>query len=83
MESYSVNNVSTSYDIETYTIPVKDGVITLPDELTEKLGWNVGDDISFEETEVCEDSGEYNSVYLRNITKEERMQTVKLKGDLV
>ena len=78
-----MDNVSTSYDIETYTIPVKDGVITLPDELTEKLGWKVGDDISFEETEVCEDSGEYNSVYIRNISKEARMQTVKLKGDLV
>ena len=77
------NNVwtsSTSYDIpETYTIPVKDGVITLPNELTEKLGWNVGDDISFEETEVCEDSGEYNSVYIRNISKEGRMG----EGDLV
>ena len=77
------SSVSTSYDIETYTIPVKDGVITLPDELTEKLGWKVGDDISFEETEVCEDNGEYNSVYLRNLTKEVKMQTMKLKGDLV
>ena len=78
-----MDNVSTSYDLETYTIPVKDGVITLPDELTEKLGWKVGDDISFEETEVCEDNGEYNSVYLRNISKEERMGAKKLKGDLV
>ena len=78
-----MDNVSTSYDIETYTTHVKDGVITLPDELTEKLGWKVGDDISFEETEVCEENGEYNSVYLRNISKEGRMQTVKLKGDLV
>ena len=58
-----------------YTVDVEkadngDAIITLPDELVEKMGWKDGDIINVDVTENCFDWGEVPSMVLRNLTKE-------------
>ena len=43
--------------------------IRLPDELMEQLGWEIGDEVEWEETEICEDWGEHKGLTLSNLTK--------------
>jgi antitoxin component of MazEF toxin-antitoxin module len=43
--------------------------IRLPDELMEQLGWEVGDEVEWEETEIGEDWGEHKGFILSNLTK--------------
>ena len=38
--------------------------IELPPELLEQLGWEVGDDLVWEETELCDDDGEVQGLGL-------------------
>jgi len=38
--------------------------IELPPELLEQLGWEVGDDLVWEETELCDDDGEVQGLVL-------------------
>ena len=38
--------------------------IELPPELLEQLGWEVGDDLVWEETELCDDNGEVQGLVL-------------------
>ena len=38
--------------------------IELPPELLEQLGWEVGDDLVWEETELCDDNGEVQGLAL-------------------
>lgn len=40
-------------------------IITFPDELLEQVGWQIGDNILWEETMVCEETGEFNGAVLR------------------
>ena len=47
-----------------------DAIITLPDELVEKMDWNDGDIINVDVTDNCFDWGEVPSMVLRNLTKE-------------
>ena len=47
-----------------------DVIITLPDELVEKMGWKDGDTINVDITDNCFDWGEVPSMVLRNLTKE-------------
>ena len=47
-----------------------DAIITLPDELVEKMGWKDGDTIDVGITDNCFDWGEVPSMVLRNLTKE-------------
>jgi len=46
--------------------------IRLPDELIEQLGWEIGDDVEWEETEICEEWGEHKGFTLSNLTKNPR-----------
>jgi hypothetical protein len=43
--------------------------IRFPDELVKQLGWEIGDEIEWEETEICEDWGEYKGLMLGNKSK--------------
>ena len=43
--------------------------IRLPDELMEQLGWEIGDDVEWGETEICESWGEHKGCTLSNLTK--------------
>jgi hypothetical protein len=43
--------------------------IRLPDELMDRLGWEIGDEIEWEETEICDDQGEQDGFTLSNLTK--------------
>jgi hypothetical protein len=38
--------------------------IEIPPELLKQLDWNEGDDLVWDETEVCEDDGEFKGVVL-------------------
>jgi hypothetical protein len=61
-------------DIDRYVVHIqenKDGelYITFPRELMSKLGWMIGDDIKWNETEICEDWGEHKGFTLSNKSK--------------
>jgi hypothetical protein len=43
--------------------------IRLPDALVERLGWEIGDEIEWGETEICEYWGEHDGFVLSNLTK--------------
>ena len=43
--------------------------IRLPDELMEQLGWEVGDEVEWEETEIGEVWGEHQGFTLSNLTR--------------
>ena len=45
-------------------------LLPLPTEITDGLGWNVGDDLDLEFTELCETWGETQGCVIRNLTKE-------------
>lgn len=40
-------------------------IITFPDELMDQVGWQIGDNIVWEETMVCEETGEFKGAVLR------------------
>tara|TARA_R110000851_G_C13011546_1_gene559360 strand:+ start:64 stop:252 length:189 start_codon:yes stop_codon:yes gene_type:complete len=41
--------------------------VEIPIEILEELGWQIGDDIVIEETEVCEDEGETKGLVISKI----------------
>ena len=43
-------------------------------DCNKELEWEESDELKFDVTEVCEDYGEYKSLYIRNITAEERLK---------
>jgi hypothetical protein len=43
--------------------------IRLPDKLLEQLGWEIGDELEWEDTEICEDWGGHKGFTLSNLTK--------------
>ena len=43
--------------------------IRLPDELMEQLGWEVGDEVEWEESEIGEEWGEHQGFTLSNLTR--------------
>ena len=43
--------------------------VKLPDELMKQLGWEIGDEVEWGETEICEDWGEHKGFILSNLTK--------------
>jgi hypothetical protein len=43
--------------------------IRFPDELIEQLGWKIGDEVEWGETEICESWGEHKGCTLSNLTK--------------
>ena len=48
--------------------------VRLPDELMEQLGWEIGDEVEWGETEICEDWGEHKGFILSNLTKNPRIK---------
>ena len=44
--------------------------LPLPAEIIDGSGWNVGDDLDLESTELCESWGETQGCVIRNLTKE-------------
>ena len=44
--------------------------LPLPTEITDGLGWDVGDELDLEATEICETWGETQGFIIRNLTKE-------------
>jgi hypothetical protein len=43
--------------------------VRLPDELMEQLGWEVGDEVEWKETEIGDDWGGHEGFTLSNLTK--------------
>jgi len=43
--------------------------VRLPDELIEQLGWEIGDEVEWEETEIGENWGEHKGFTLSNLTR--------------
>ena len=62
---------ATKYTVDVEKADNGDAIITLPDELVEKMDWNDGDIINVDVTDNCFDWGEVPSMVLRNLTKEE------------
>ena len=61
-------------DIDRYVVHIqenKDGelYIEFPRVLMSKLGWMIGDDVEWEESEICEDWGEHKGFTLSNKSK--------------
>ena len=50
-----------------------DGYVILPDELVQKLGWEEGDELKFETTDVCEETFEHEGIVISNITKNKEL----------
>ena len=48
--------------------------IRLPDELMEQLGWEIGDDVEWGETEICDDWGGHKGFTLSNLTKNPKVK---------
>ena len=61
---------ATKYTVDVEKADNGDAIITLPDELVEKMDWNDGDIINVDVTDNCFDWGEVPSMVLRNLTKE-------------
>ena len=61
---------NTSYGLKVHYAEIKDDAMQLP----ELKGWEEGDELRFEPTEVCEDIGDYDSIYLRNVSLEDRLR---------
>jgi len=53
---------------------LENGYLQFTDEMMKELEWEESDELKFDVTEVCEDYGEYKSLYIRNITAEERLK---------
>ena len=44
--------------------------LPIPTKITNDLGWDVGDELDLEATEICETWGETQGFIIRNLTKE-------------
>ena len=56
---------------DTYTVEIEldpttgEMIVPFPQELIDEMGWNVGDQLIWEETLICEDHGEFTGFTLR------------------
>jgi len=57
--------------------------IRFPDELVEQLGWEIGDEIEWGETEICEEWGEHQGFTLSNVTKNPKVKPNTWKYGLI
>ena len=68
-----MNNVTTSYNYKVhYATLQEDGKIDLPTDMID--GWYESDLLEWDVCDVCDDNGEYRSVFLRNKNLEERLR---------
>lgn len=55
----------------TYTVTLEEDpktgeqILPIPDELLAEMGWKENDELVFEETQICEDHGEYHGLIMR------------------
>ena len=56
---------------DTYTVKIEldpktgEMILPFPQELIDEIGWNVGDQLIWEETSIWEEDGEFTGVTLR------------------
>jgi hypothetical protein len=48
--------------------------IELSREMMDQLGWEIGDEVEWEATEICEDWGEHKGFTLSNLTKNPKVE---------
>ena len=57
------------YVVKVQETPDGELFVELPQELIDQLGWEVGDEVEWEESEICEDWGEHKGLVLSNKSK--------------
>jgi hypothetical protein len=57
------------YVVKVQETPDGELFVELPQELIDQLGWEVGDEVKWEESEICEDWGEHKGFTLSNKSK--------------
>ena len=57
------------YVVKVQETPDGELFVELPQKLIEQLGWECGDEVKWEESEVCEDWGEHKGFTLSNKSK--------------
>ena len=58
-----------NYVTKVQQMPNGELLVELPQKLIDQLGWEVGDDVEWEESEICEDWGEHKGFTLSNKSK--------------
>ena len=58
-----------NYVTKVQQMPNGELLVELPQKLIDQLGWEVGDDVEWEESEICEDWGEHKGFILSNKSK--------------
>ena len=48
--------------------------VRFPDELMKQFGWEIGDEVEWEETEMCSDQGEQYGLTLSNLTRNPKVE---------
>jgi hypothetical protein len=64
----SVHN-NDHYVTKVQELPGGELFVELPQKLIDQLGWEVGDDVEWDEVEICEDWGEHKGASLSNKSK--------------
>ena len=57
------------YIVKVQETPDGEPFIEFPQKLIDQLGWEVGDDVEWDEVEICEDWGEHKGITLSNKSK--------------
>jgi len=57
------------YVTKVQELPNGELFVELPQKLIDQLGWEVGDEVKWEESEICEDWGEHKGFTLSNKSK--------------
>ena len=57
------------YVTKVQELPSGELFVALPQKLIDQLGWEVGDEVEWDESEICEDWGEHKGFILSNKTK--------------
>jgi len=67
------------YIVKVQETPDGESFVELPQELIDQLGWEAGDAVEWNETEICEDWGEHMGLVLSNQSKRFREATEAIK----
>ena len=58
-----------NYVTKVQQMPNGELLVELPQKLIDQLGWEVGDEVEWDESEICEDWGEHKGFSLSNKSK--------------
>jgi len=58
-----------NYVTKVQQMPNGELLVELPQKLIDQLGWEAGDEVEWEEAEICEDWGEHKGFSLSNKSK--------------